>query len=259
LSLEDGSVKDEPVDRWVFHPTEDVAVTPFVDPTGEFFHSLVETDQFVGQAETDVTPATGDDVFFVGLLGSVPSMGKRNVPMVRSGSIGALYQGGIPIRLPDGTVIHTSGHLIDCRSFGGFSGSPCFVRFLSGKGSTPRMGLSYPIQSTLLLGMVAGHFDLKATVALPEGEDKLKVPVAAGIAVLTTAEAILETLNQEELVADREEENDRNRQRMADSESEGAATLDSADTEGECESFDALASKLVQVPKSEIDEQRGKQ
>jgi hypothetical protein len=175
---------------------------------------------------------------------------------VRSGSIGALYQDGIPIRLPDDTVIHASGHLIDCRSFGGFSGSPCFVRFLSGQGQTERMGLRYPIQSTLLLGMVAGHFDRTASVALPEGEDRLKVPVAAGIAVLSTAETIIETLNEEELVTEREADNEDYRQRMAVEEGEGAATLDSAETEGEFGHFDALASKLVQVPKSEIDAKR---
>jgi hypothetical protein len=256
VSQDDGSVKDEPVDRWVFHPIEDVAVTPFVDTTGQFFHSFIETRNFVGQAETEVAAAAGDEVYFVGLLGQVPSMGKRNVPMVRSGSVGALYQDGIPIRLPDGTVIHNSGHLIDCRSFGGFSGSPCFVRFLSGQGETRRMGLRYPIESTLLLGMVGGHFDLKASVALPEGEDKLKVPVAAGIAVLSTAETIMETLNEEELVTEREEENERYRQRVADEEGDTAATLDSADSGDEFDRFEDTLSNLMQVPKSEIDEQR---
>jgi hypothetical protein len=251
VSQGDGSVKDEPVGRWVLHPTEDVAVTPFVDTTGQFGHSFVETPNFVGNAETEFAAAAGDEVYFVGLLGQVPSMGKRNVPMVRSGSVGALYQDGIPMRLPDDTVIHVGGHLIDCRSFGGFSGSPCFVRFVSGQGTTPNRGIPYPIQSTLLLGMVAGHFDLKASVALPEGEGKLKVPVAAGIAVLNTAETIMETLNEEELVTDREEENERHRQRLAEEEAEGATTLDSADSEDEFDRFEDLTRKLVQVPKSE--------
>jgi hypothetical protein len=252
----DGSIKDEPLDRWVFHPTEDVAVTPYMDATGQFFHSFVETGNFVGQTETQFAPAPGDDVYFVGLLGQVPSMGKRNLPMVRSGSVGALYQDGIPIRLPDDTVLHVGGHLIDCRSFGGFSGSPCFVRFVSGRGETKRKALPYPIESTLLLGMVGGHFDLKASVALPAQEDKLKVPVAAGIAVLSTAETIMETLNEEKLVTEREEDNERYRRRTSDEERDMAATLDSADSEDEFGRFEDLTRKLVQVPKSEIDEER---
>jgi hypothetical protein len=89
------------------------------------FH--VPAMDFVGSQERRFTPGPGDDVYFAGLLGAVPSMGERGVPMTRGGMIGALYQDGVPIRLPDDTVIHVQGHLIDCRSFGGFSGSPCFV------------------------------------------------------------------------------------------------------------------------------------
>ena len=44
------------------------------------------------------------------------------------------------MRLPDGTVLTMHGHLIDCRSFGGFSGSPCFVEFLSGIGPNASVG-----------------------------------------------------------------------------------------------------------------------
>lgn len=50
---------------------------------------------------------------------------------------------------------------------------------------------------------MSGHFDLGAAIALPDNAAKLRIPVAAGIAVVTPAEAIRETLDDEDLVADR--------------------------------------------------------
>jgi len=130
-------------------------------------------------------------------------MGAQNIPMVRTGSIGAQYQDGIPMRLSNNTLIRVRGHLIDCRSFGGFSGSPCFVRYISGGGKTDGLEIPYPIESTLLLGMVGGHFDLKTSVTLPDQEDKLNVPVAAGVAVIYPAETIKEVLDDDAFVAER--------------------------------------------------------
>jgi hypothetical protein len=132
-------------------------------------------------------------------------MGERNIPMVRTGAIGALYQADIPMRLTDGTLLKVHGHLIDCQSFGGFSGSPCFTRYISGSGKTEGLSLPYPIESTLLLGMVGGHFDLQASVGLPEGAGNVKVPVAAGVAVVYPAETIREVLDTEELAQERAE------------------------------------------------------
>ncbi len=119
--------------------------------------------------------------------------------MTRTGTIGALHQDEIPVKQGDGTVVKVHGHLIDCRSFGGFSGSPCFVRFLRGILTTPRLGLKTPKDSTLLLGLVSGHFDLAASVALPDPADEIRVPVAAGIAVVLPSETILELLESDEL------------------------------------------------------------
>lgn len=132
-------------------------------------------------------------------------MGEQNIPMVRTGSVGALYQDNIPMRLPDETLLKVHGHLIDCQSFGGFSGSPCFVRYLSGSEEYGEMKFVVPVESTLLLGMVGGHFDLQASVGLPEGTGNLKVPVAAGVAVVYPAEAIREVLDVEELAKERAE------------------------------------------------------
>jgi hypothetical protein len=205
LKKPDGSVADLTIEEWFFHSTEDIAVARLPPPYFDYEFLVVEAKDFVGATEPEWSPEPGADVFVAGLLRLVPSMGARNIPMVRTGSIGALDLDGIPMRFPDDTLIKVHGHLIDCQSFGGFSGSPCFVRYLSGTGKTEGLELPYPIQSTLLLGMVGGHFDLKASVTLPDQENKLDVPVAAGVAVVYPAEAIKEVLDTEELVAERAE------------------------------------------------------
>ena len=200
MSRRDGTTLDLdiPAKDWDFHPTEDVAVGQFSIDPAEVDLTVMPTETYVGRAETQFPVGNGDDVVFAGLLGLVESMGQRRIPMFRTGTIGAMYQHGIPMRLGDDIVVSVHGHLVDCRSFGGFSGSPCFVRYISGMDTTPRMGLPRPTQSTLLLGIVGGHFDMGASVALPDQEQKLSVPVAAGIAIVLPSETILEVLESEE-------------------------------------------------------------
>jgi hypothetical protein len=184
MSKPDGSVADHAIQEWFFHPTEDIAVARLSPPYSDYEFYAGEGKDLVGMAEPQNPPQPGADVYIAGLLRVVPAMGAQNIPMVRTGSIGALYQDNIPMRLPDETFLKVHRHLIDCQSFGGFSGSPCFVRYLSGSEEFGNMKLRVPVESTLLLGMVGGHFDLQASVGLPEGAGNLKIPVAAGVAVV---------------------------------------------------------------------------
>jgi len=68
-------------------------------------------------------PKLGTTVYFAGLLAPVERMGEAGIPMVRSGSLGALYQPGVAYDESWGPM---TAHLIDTRSWGGFSGSPCW-------------------------------------------------------------------------------------------------------------------------------------
>jgi hypothetical protein len=207
LTRKDGTTVDHKVDEWIFHASEDIAVTRMPLPYEDYDFVAVEDKDIVGTTKRRWEPQPGADVYLVGLLGQVPSMGAQNIPMVRTGTIGALYQDGIPMRLGGDTLIRAHGHLIDCQSFGGFSGSPCFVRYISDQQKTENFGLTYPVQSTLLIGMIGGHFDLKASVTLPDQENKLDVPVAAGVAVIYPAETIRELLDEEPLAAERAKQN----------------------------------------------------
>jgi hypothetical protein len=73
-------------------------------------------------------PRLGDVVYFVGLLANIKSMHVENVPMVRSGTLGRMFQRDVRIKWPDATIHSMVFHLIDCHSHQGFSGSPCYVQ-----------------------------------------------------------------------------------------------------------------------------------
>ena len=244
----DGSITDLPVKRWAYHSYMDIAATPLGDGTGQFIRRCIPIEQFVGIAQPDIRPAVGDEVFFVGLLGQVDEMASSLKPMARGGIIGALYEERVPIRLPDDTLIHEPGHLIDCQSFGGFSGAPCFVRFVSATGETPNYGLRYPVQSTLLLGMVGGHFDRQTSVTLPEGAGSINVPVAAGVGVVYHAEAIRETLEEDELAQARKAAI--TRMESSDDDAKLVNTRTPDEDEVEFARFEELTLKLGQASSS---------
>jgi hypothetical protein len=115
----------------------------------------------------------------------------------------------VPVRHPDGTVLEYTAHLIDSRSYSGFSGSPCFVQFPIEPGIG---GVGRPDEETELLGLVASHFDLKENATLT-GEIRemgtVDVPVHLGVGVVMPAESIEELLNREDVVADRREREER--------------------------------------------------
>jgi len=145
----------------------------------------------------------GDRVYFIGLLADVPDMVARNIPLVRSATMGAWNQEGVFLGLPDGTRLRMrTAHLIDCHSYKGFSGAPCFLqqdwRYVAGKGKL----VDGPM--TWLLGLVSGHIDV--TVPTPvRGDDGLSiaVPINSGVGVVTPVESIRELLSSDEFAEDR--------------------------------------------------------
>jgi hypothetical protein len=134
-------------------------------------------------------------------------MTDANIPMVRAGIIGRLWQDRLPVRRhPEDETKYITAHLIDCRSFAGFSGSPCFVQ----------QAIGYQAR-TGLLGLMGGHFDdwmgaRERTGLSADGKDKwtvsddLEAPVSTGVGYVIPVEFISETLMLPELVDDRRAE-----------------------------------------------------
>ena len=189
---EDGTTADREVEAWVMDPTEDVAICAFVPTDGDHWRAI-PVSMLTPPQETVDRMRWGDRVYFVGLLTSVPDMGIQNTPMVRSGTLGALYVEGARIPRLSSSQEPRSAlplHLLDCRSYSGFSGSPCFLQpndeIISPGGGTLALKTH-----TFLLGLISGHYPDPEQGADSHG----------GVGVVTPAERILDVLDNQELVS----------------------------------------------------------
>ena len=111
------------------------------------------------------------------------------------------------------------------------------------------------LKSVALLGLVSGHFGIKKKADV-EGDvlGTVTQELNAGIAVVTPADTIHDLLMREDVVEDRVERIQKARKGRP------SATFDSgiaaAQDTDEYARFEDLARKLVNTPKSEIDEKR---
>lgn len=128
LRAMDGTVVRWPASRWSFpdDPTLDIAVRPLDAPVGSPI-AAIPIDQALELSAPDKAPKLGTPVYFFGLLAAAGAepMGLEAMPVLRSGNVAQLDQPDVSW---DGMSANRV-HLIDVRSRGGFSGSPCFVQF----------------------------------------------------------------------------------------------------------------------------------
>ena len=213
IPVSEEEVRDFRVRTWVFHPKEDIAATPFERPPGPWWRSIPTQPSM---QSSGWVPQLGDRVYFFGLMSAVPEMADRNIPLVRSGTVAALYQERVPVKVAPDTTLHYTAHLVDCRSYKGFSGSPCFVQreeWRVGQGRDPS---GRPVEAlahgptTFPFGMVIAHIEI------PDEEgDKAN----SGVAVLVPIEKIEEVLDLSELREDREQSE---REHQEEAQREGA-------------------------------------
>ncbi|MGO9763704.1 MAG: trypsin-like peptidase domain-containing protein [Solirubrobacteraceae bacterium] len=91
----------------------DLAVAPFPDDPERRFHGIhLET----AVMPDNIVPALGTVIHYIGIFAPL------SVPMVRAGNLAAM---AVPV---DKGKYSYQAHLVDCRSYGGFSGSPCFAQ-----------------------------------------------------------------------------------------------------------------------------------
>lgn len=251
----EGPPVDIPAGKWVPHARCDIAATPLEAdelPAG-VIGTYIETGSFSDvwpEPGMNITP--GHRVSFMGLLTHVESMVERNIPMMRAGSIGALWQEDIPVRdeLPDRTVYvrdEPIAHLIDTYSRRGFSGAPLYIEYPNPMPQA--FDEKFFWGWAALLGIIVGHFGSPAD--------------NAGVAVAVPSEAIRELVeNNPELVKWRngkeaEMETKRDKRKLDD-----AAQIDSVDDSAPTEEtefgrFETLARKLVHTPKTKPDKSDG--
>jgi hypothetical protein len=200
------------VPEWTYHPADDVAVAP-VRVTDQFDCVTMAEKAFLDA--WDRRPTLGDRVYFIGMLSLVSAMVDDNVPMVRSGTLGRTFQEDVPVEHPDGAITRHTFHLIDCRSYAGFSGSPCMVQFQAvryqAEPTIPGGAIGNMIRTeTVLLGLISAHLDdhveIERTGELANDEllGSLRAPVFTGVGLVTPVEKLRETLMDEDLQKRRE-------------------------------------------------------
>jgi hypothetical protein len=214
-----GGVHDHPVRGWVHHPRADVSLAPL---RGHGRHELhlkhIPADMFLGPGTKPIGAFPGERVYFLGLL-PFGSLGEQNVPMVRSGTLGAWEVENVPIG-PDQNRRRVTAHLIDCRSYAGFSGSPCFIQ-ADVQAPAVYDGITARLQhETYLVELVNGHFDLWGKTRLigdlPLEAGSIEAQVNSGVGVVTPVHMIEETYEMEELVEDRQRLEEREKGRLGE-------------------------------------------
>jgi hypothetical protein len=207
-----GELKLDP-QRFFYHPNNeqnptDVAVCPIsrliIDESGKeaeadiVFMSLngsggfLPTDEFRQQYM-----GRGGNIHVIGLFRS--HLGKkRNVPIVRVGTIAALPDEPIWTKYAG----FIDAYLIEARSIAGLSGSPVFAvaepAFELAKGLLKEKRL----QGTALMGLIHGHFDVpNLNEDVVADEDVPARSVHTGIGVVIPVEKIIETIQHPDLIA----------------------------------------------------------
>jgi hypothetical protein len=204
---------DIPVRNWKWHPDDDdiartayspdpyydIAVSLFIADPARFEYKCATTDVFVDDAKIGrYAIGPGDDVFLTGLF--VNHLGHdRNLPIVRCGNLAAMPEE--PVAADFGPM---EAFLIEARSIGGLSGSPCFVSL----GQLRLMGRELrkmEQMAAFFLGMVHGHWEAGHGDVVPAaaGDDET---INKGIAIVIPAAHILETIRQDALAAEVAEE-----------------------------------------------------
>jgi hypothetical protein len=177
------------IQNWAFHPNpaNDVAVLRrSIAP--EFDHRMWPATGFALPATILAERiSVGDEIFFTGLFSRAYGETK-NIPIVRIGNIAAMPDEPIKTKLG-----YADAYLVEARSIGGLSGSPVFIN----TGGSPRMKgqLTGGLATFFLLGLVHGHFDIEDEEIDNVADDGLeRIFVNTGIAIVTPAEKILETI-----------------------------------------------------------------
>lgn len=242
-------------DSWVCHPTTDVAVAR-IPTVSNWDHvhvpfEMLASNEYVLQHRV----GPGDEIFFVGLFTDHPGL-ERMQPILRFGQLAMMPHDKVSVRLDRASdPVQVSAYLVEAKSVGGQSGSPAFIHYAAdrlntGAGGNVMLNTAIP---PALLGIVSGHFDVRQPVTLVGDVEPVgNVKINAGMAIVIPAQAIIDVLNMEELMEDREA--------IAKVAMANVPVVSSdpalAGQRSEFQRFEDLARRVVAVPKSDIDAER---
>jgi len=220
-------------------PGADLAVSRF--PEGDV-PRWQATPMDGGFTPENHVPPLGGQIHYLGIFAPL------GVPMARSGTLGAL---DIPIE--QGNYGYMAD-LIDCRSYGGFSGSPCFSSLAYAVLNAPRDApedappnpdgsrskLGPILRESKFYGMLTAHYS---------DEDRADGVISRyGVCIVLPADTIREALLTEPLRQERREW-DAAFQAARTAAQPPLENLSGAADSDEFKRFEDLTRKLVQMPK----------
>ncbi len=195
----------------------------------------------------DQLPLLGANVHYIGFFEPL------NRVMARSGTIGAIDQEGIDL----GEYEYTA-HLVDCRSYNGFSGSPCFVetRYAGLTPTRPNLPLPSDWLATTPLGEIqyfaflCGIFTCHVESPNPGGTVS-----RYGVGTMLRSQEIWRALMTDEMQKQRADEDARLDEPASDSPRvEKVHSGGKSMSDDEFARFEELARQLANTPKPRPDE-----
>jgi hypothetical protein len=192
------SAKNAP---WIYpsDTTVDVAVCQF-SPPATLDYKSIPAEMFLSDERIRADNiGVGSEVHISGLFTQHQGQSK-NLPIVRTGNVAMMSDEPIKTTGPFGNM---EAYLIEGRSIGGLSGSPVFATNLIFNRIPPQYKMH-------LMGLIYGHWDMNQDASdFSSGqteEDAAKSGrIHSGIAIVVPAKKILETLNCDALLKNREE------------------------------------------------------
>jgi hypothetical protein len=262
-------VKAIGADEWTPHQDgDDVAACEIIQHEAHKYASANLPIFLTPEVQAVRNFGPGDEVFFIGRY--VDHAGRaHNEPVVREGIVSGFPSEPISQR-PERDFDQES-ILVEARSLSGFSGSPVYVTRTgviersSDFAGAPAVSTSSE-RPVYLLGIDWGHHPWREPV-MKEGQPikDLYIDSNSGMMMVVPGAKIRSLLVEHPALIKkrRKAEGEYITKYLPVGAGGGGAKLDSSkltdEPDGEFEVFDALASKLVRVPKSEIDEQRAKE
>jgi hypothetical protein len=204
---------------WTRSPADDLAVLSItLDP--EHAWNAVNIDDFVTrermQKMTGLPIGPGDDVAMIGRFISHAGVA-RNKPTVRFGNIAMSADPFEPVEIgtdADGNPVMQEAFLVECRSLGGFSGSPVLVYPSTHRGR-------FTFESTIgpyLLGVDCAHVATWKPVCQSKGPttaiSNMWVDTNSGISAVIPAWRLRTILEQEPFVSQRKKDDEELQQKQ---------------------------------------------
>lgn len=181
--------------QWQYQESgEDIAIAPWLPGDDKQHWSALRMYKDTTESMGIVGAHLGSEVHYIGLLAPVESMATRLQPMVRTANLGAMDVHDVEYHDRGASWVAHVAHIIDCRSHGGFSGSPVFLT--AGYPGPLAEDLPAPWLEEEIAGELGGMYYFSALFGMLVGYG-----ADAGVGIVLAVERIRQALSTGEVIA----------------------------------------------------------